>query len=1175
MNAFKLRKGAFFSLDALVAVSIMLIAYALVIGISPAKTYPTSEYQQMHYLSDDAIQVFSNTKFSSINATIRDEIMSNNPEITNDDLNKSLVDIVGLLWGLDRAGYAANITRDFFNPLLLGMNYSLKITEYGTNTTIYSSTGNPSLQEKRRMHTSAFRMVSGYREKSPRTGFVARAYVTGATKKTQSYAYFGGYEGNGNITKIVALPSIYDTISETYIELDTPSNFTLYINGMYSGYYTANDTRPMYAKNWTVPAAYYSNFTKGSNNVTLAFSDINSAYVGGGFIRIKYNTSLMDTSDVKLNPDGNVTERYYFPGIDGIINIYSSFYVPGALRSLGIQLHYLSNYTVYLIIGNASVYQNSSNSSQAIYLNNTYLSSILNYSVFGTTMPLRFGTKNVSGMSDGSDVVLNTDLSGSMSTCDVNASTAGCSGTLHYRIDIAKQSDSDFVNTILGNPGQKAGLISYSSSTISSETVNLTDNNATLVNMINTYSAGGCTCISCGIQSATDMLASTLNITVLVANRSLWYYNDSFISGDPPLDLQGRDWTNINYSIGYGWATGNAHFGNASQLPFTTAVLQGAGTQNLADAYASSNNPATNYGSNTQLLVYGDGSKRTYIKFDLSWLPARQAINSAGLYLYESGAQVGDNVSVFHVNDTAWAGQAESTINWNNQPCGTNFDNGASCNLTAESKVQVNSQYAWFGWNVTQMVNRSYTKGDLNASMALNLSGSAGGKESFRSKEYWDPTKRPYLNITYQDIGTPVNPASNSIFFRKNFTISDMALAKKGILKIKSADAADVYLNGVLVFSDSTTSHNATYWNSISIINGRYFVKGDNIVAVKLYNKRGAPWFDLSLTALNDSRNKAMVIMTDGEANTLINSTSGCDTLVSVASNDSISRACSAYENYGIVSNTVGFGADAKNVTLIAIANCSHGAYYSSNNADELESIYRDIANSIIKYSTEAMYITGDISMAKLYTDSFIEYNYTPAADLTYGNITLTLESSTFGNSSGNSSVESPKNGSYYIYPGMDVIDAKATSYSSDYWTTMLQVKSDSDPGWSTVFNLSTFGTGYSTLGDPYTVNIPVPLIKPGQTNYARINTASNTTEPKGGSPDDKVIYSVRVRGSVEYNGTFSNLTAAQDDAKRRLNDTLGSIGITMDSVNTGTMDVGKIPWMWGPAIITLEVWKS
>ncbi len=1170
---------------------VLLLSFAFVLGVKPPTVLKFSEYQGMHSLSEDSMQVFALTPFSSLGEPLKAELAAA-ANLTSEEMNKSILDIVGILWGINRTDYAANLTREYFwNILGNSTNYSLIIYEYGNNYIIYNSS---SISNKRRVISSTSRVVSGYKENNPRAGFVARAFIASATKRMQSYAYFGGFEGSGNITKILILPESVSAISEAYMEMDVASNFTLYINGKYSGAYNISARKPLYAKNWTVPQSYYGYFVNGSNNITVAFSGISSGYVGGGFIRVRYNTTILDTSGARLNPDGNATERYYFPGIDGLINIYSSFYVPGVLKSLGIQLHYMSNYTVYLIIGNVSVYENSTGTPKTIYLNNTFLSSVLNYSFFNQTMPVRFGTRNITGMGEGSDAVLITDVSGSMTTCDVDASGGDCNGGIpgvqNRRIDIAKESDAEFVRVILANAGQKVGLISYDSTTKTAQTVNLTDNNNTLISMINTYAAGTTTCIACGIKSATDMLAATVSVANIIANRSQWHYNDSYLSGELPLDSEGRNWTSINYSLGALWKSGNAVFGNGSySIPAATNIAGSAKT------YANLSNitSGAKYDYDNTTVVYSaTGNKKLNFSTRSGNPLQNRCLNGGSNYDCSGGFIIMVNITPLQYAILSSGGVAYVSFDyWWNATNSASFESSdevwikARWVSPASGAHSLGSQLSSAGSDTTpEIASGSNPYYNFSGHALLNITAWIEGAGTY----YLDFGGKLYAsasdengNFSFDNVLLEISNITDAVYFRKNFTIANISSVGKSILKVLSDDSAEIYINGAQVFNDTASAHGAAYWNAVNVISRRYFRQGENIIAARLRNKAGPSRFDLELLAVNDSRNKAMLVMSDGQANVqltpFVSPLTSAPILAggsfSTADSDAINRSCFAYENYGIISHSVGFGSGADAATLGAIASCGRGSFYTSNNEDELKKIYRDIANSIISYSTQAAEISGETSPATLYTDSFIEYNYTPAVDPRYGNISLALESNTFGNTSGNYSVESPKNGSYNVSSNMLVTDAKVTSYSSDFWTSSLEVNSTTG-SWKTAFSLNTFGTNYMSLGDPFIVNIPVSLIKPGEMNYVRINTAKNSTELEGGSPDNRVIYSVRVKGSVDYGVTFNTSDDAKADAKKRLSDYLASFGISADGIDTGSQDIGKIPWMWGPAVMTFEVWK-
>ena len=122
------------------------------------------------------------------------------------------------------------------------------------------------------------------------------------------------------------------------------------------------------------------------------------------------------------------------------------------------------------------------------------------------------------------DSVLVTDTSGSMNDC----AEYGSSGCLNTKMDLAKQADLEFVDVVLNITGNKIGAVSYESSVRDVEP--LTDNRAVLENEINSYRAGGGTCICCGINRAKDMLLSSSNekFMVVMSDGAATMYCDNF-----------------------------------------------------------------------------------------------------------------------------------------------------------------------------------------------------------------------------------------------------------------------------------------------------------------------------------------------------------------------------------------------------------------------------------------------------------------------------------------------------------------------------------------------------------------------------------------------------------------------------------------------------------------------
>ena len=72
--------------------------------------------------------------------------------------------------------------------------------------------------------------------------------------------------------------------------------------------------------------------------------------------------------------------------------------------------------------------------------------------------------------------------------------------------------------------------------------------------------------------------------------------------------------------------------------------------------------------------------------------------------------------------------------------------------------------------------------------------------------------------------------------------------------------------------------------------------------------------------------------------------------------------------------------------------------------------------------------------------------------------------------------------------------------------------------------------------------------------------------------PESALQYYLWIPNSVSYGDVFENVTAAVDDAHRRLNETLGKYAIAT-SIKTETSSISGVPTLWGPAKFEIRVW--
>ncbi len=542
-------RGFLLSLDALVAVTLIVAVSAMLTGMSFTYSSPELAYQRYYFAGKDIVNIFEEGRVGMLDGIIN----LSQYNLTNEDANRSILDVIGSFWADGDIEAARNLTKDILDELLnsSGLEYEILIDD----EPIYSSNISHIPEHLARLST----IVSGYEKTKPVNGYISKVYITKVGKRNSKFVYFGGYVGDGNITKTFELPNDIN-VTSIYMEMNVGSDFDLFLNENYTGHYTKSSGN-FTADKWTVAnqtynPEYLSYISGGLNKLDINFTG-NRSYVGGGYIRIDYMTSELTERSYIYN--GSIkTERYTFPGIKGIINLYSSFYVPGEISNISAHIHYKTDYTIFLTIGNKTIFEyNGTGEEREVELTNENF-TLLNYEFLSNrTVPIRFGTKGiqhetVTGRGYG-DVILSTDVSGSMDDCgefsipytchynclksifpwnvqpvscivnNPNECTddvcgSGCIWTYnHYldcnrtKLDLAKHADKTFIDIVLNTSGNRVGLNSYSTNIRS--TTGLTTDKQLLYNDIDSYTADGSTCICCGIIEAINMLNTQSNET--------------------------------------------------------------------------------------------------------------------------------------------------------------------------------------------------------------------------------------------------------------------------------------------------------------------------------------------------------------------------------------------------------------------------------------------------------------------------------------------------------------------------------------------------------------------------------------------------------------------------------------------------------------------------------------
>jgi len=487
-----MKKGFIFTMDAMIALSVMIMVVLTIAFVRFETILPEKRYEKLNFVADDTMNLLAHLEVYEVQDTPTIKDLIDKREIVKRDLNKSVLDLIASFWYKGNYSIAEKISKDVLQGLT---------NEFCLNLTMGAEIMYSSCSSSPEYVAVSSRIESGYEPGKPAYGYIARAFLTRIRgKRDSSYAYFGGYVGDGNLTRLITLPK-YDSILEAYMELDLGRNFSLYINGNFSGLYTKGSSGGgnMTPDKWYLTPSNFSFFYPGENVLQINFT--NKSYIGGGYFRVTYNTTELASEEV-LGYD-----KYMLPGIDGFINLYDSFYIPGNLTGMNIFLNFRSgNESLFMDVGNETVYYGNYTTT---ILNDT-LSMLLDYDFLSQkTIPFRVGhyALNASGKyGNVTDVILTTSRVEDMKEDDIPLN-----GINTTRIEAAIELDKIFVDIILNATGNRVGLVSYKSDAPMGTGPNgwmehLTDNNETLKSQIDNYDCQPAheRCICCAISRAKD-----------------------------------------------------------------------------------------------------------------------------------------------------------------------------------------------------------------------------------------------------------------------------------------------------------------------------------------------------------------------------------------------------------------------------------------------------------------------------------------------------------------------------------------------------------------------------------------------------------------------------------------------------------------------------------------------
>lgn len=348
----KTRAGLIFTLDALIALMLIMGTYVFVMDYDVRPLQQKTNYQQLHLTSGDGMNIFSKTVFNNINETLRDEIILNT-QVNILDINKTLPDIIGKLWAYNDTGYASLIVQQFFEDIIpIDHGYSIKIKGSGDDTSIHTSSGTrPSLAESK-FSVSSYRIISGYEEDIPSESFVASAWAVEARKNSTKIIPFNlggsGWGGeNFTVDKYFTLPA-NTTISDATFVLSIhyyPDIEGIWVNDEYFNesdvdwIYYEYDAGAGYGAYGTINSARLKDsISSGDNHMKIIIKngEYNSHLHPGMYLKIQHQSNLL------YEP---IKKKFYLDNIVGNAAAWQvqAFHIPKGANITDATLHVEGN----------------------------------------------------------------------------------------------------------------------------------------------------------------------------------------------------------------------------------------------------------------------------------------------------------------------------------------------------------------------------------------------------------------------------------------------------------------------------------------------------------------------------------------------------------------------------------------------------------------------------------------------------------------------------------------------------------------------------------------------------------------------------------------------------------------------------------------------------------------
>ncbi|MEM7825090.1 MAG: hypothetical protein QXO27_03915 [Candidatus Aenigmatarchaeota archaeon] len=342
-----MKKGIVFTTDMIVGLGMAIVIFLVFVSFEFESIVPQRKYEKLNYYADDISNLLSYLQVKSIENKTTVKKLIEDGILNEEDLNKTVLDLIGSFWYADNKTIAENISRE----LLENITKSICVNVSTDSSTIYSSC-NTSSQNV----ASRSRLASGYEVGKPISGYVARAWATKTKKNTTMIIPFPP-EGSGWTAQKLSVTKDFSLSSNIVI-----LNATLYVSIHFGTSKSQAEFQQLKVngiqKKNDITWLYLQESGTGSEITTAAFGyvDVTNELVTGNntvYIEIgtpKYHshihpgTRLVITYSLNESlgeSETNITKRYYFDDVVGDTGAWAtlSFFLPPEAKNAKGILH--------------------------------------------------------------------------------------------------------------------------------------------------------------------------------------------------------------------------------------------------------------------------------------------------------------------------------------------------------------------------------------------------------------------------------------------------------------------------------------------------------------------------------------------------------------------------------------------------------------------------------------------------------------------------------------------------------------------------------------------------------------------------------------------------------------------------------------------------------------------